>query len=74
MPNVPCGMDLQTAQDLVQDAGVFFSRSEDATGRGRNQIIDRNWTVVDSTPPAGTPIEEGDPLFFVVKDSEFTGC
>lgn len=73
MPNVPCGTDLQTAQDMVQDAGVFYSRSEDATGRGRNQVLDSNWVVVGQEPAAGAPIEEGDPVFYVVKQSEFSG-
>src|SRR5688572_26279552 len=45
MPDIRCGMDLQAAQNIVQDAGVFYSRSEDATGRNRNQMRDRNWTV-----------------------------
>lgn len=74
MPVVPCGTDLQLAQDMIQAAGVFLSLSEDATGRGRMQILDRNWTVLYSTPDPGTPIDEGDAVFFVVKDEEFTGC
>jgi hypothetical protein len=74
MPAIPCGTDLQVAQDRVQEAGVFLSRSEDATGQGRNQVVDSNWTVLRHTPPAGTPIEEGDPVFYVVKDDEFSGC
>ena len=74
MPLIPCGTDLQLAQDLVQEAGVFLSLSEDATGQGRMQIRDRNWTVVYSTPEPGTPIGEGDAVFFVVKDEEFQGC
>ena len=74
MPDIPCGTDLQLAQDLVQEAGVFFSRSEDATGQGRSQVMDRNWTVVAAEPPAGTPIGEDEAVFYAVKDEEFTGC
>lgn len=74
MPDIPCGTNLQLAQDMVQEAGVFFSRSEDATGQNRYQVMDRNWTVVDSDPPAGTPIGEDEAVFYVVKDDEFTGC
>jgi len=74
MPDIPCGTDLQLAQNTVQEAGVFFSRSEDATGQDRYQVMDRNWTVVDSHPPAGTPIGEDEAVFYVVKDEEFTGC
>lgn len=69
MPDV-VGMDLQAAQDTIQEAGVFYSRSEDATGRGRMQILDRNWTVVRQDPAPGTAIGEGDALLYVVKDDE----
>jgi hypothetical protein len=74
MPDVPCGTNLQDAQVLVQEAGVFLSRSEDATGQGRRQILDRTWTVIGQSPPAGSPIREGDAVFQVVRNEEFTGC
>lgn len=74
MPDIRCGTDLQLAQDMVQEAGVFFSRSEDATGQDRFQAMDRNWTVVASEPPAGTPIGDDEAVFYVVKDDEFAGC
>jgi hypothetical protein len=74
MPAVPCGTDLQDAQDLVQETGVFLSQSEDATGEGRMQVIDSNWTVVAQRPEPGTPIAEGDAVFLVVPDDEFEGC
>lgn len=74
MPDIPCGTNLQLAQDLVQDAGPWKSRSVDATGADRFQVVDRNWVVVRSEPPPGTPIGEGDAVFYVVKDKEFTGC
>lgn len=69
MPDV-VGMDLQDAQDTIQDAGVSYSRSEDATGEGRSQIVDRNWTVVRQEPAPGAAIGEGEPLLHVVKDDE----
>ena len=69
MPNV-VGMNLQAAQDLIQTHGVFFSRSEDATGAGRMQILDRDWVVVDQTPAAGELIGEGDALLYVKKIGE----
>ena len=50
---------------------MWLSYSEDDTGQARLQIVDRNWTVVRSTPAAGTPIDEGDVTFYVVKDEEF---
>ena len=73
MPEVVC-MNLQAAQNQIQAAGVFFSRSADATGRGRHQVLDRNWVVVSQTPAAGTPIGEGDAVLSVVKIGEPGDC
>ena len=73
MPDVVC-MDLQAAQDEIQDHGVFFSKSEDATGQGRRQLWDRNWVVVAQTPAAGEPIGEGEAVLSVVKDDEPSPC
>jgi pyruvate/2-oxoglutarate dehydrogenase complex dihydrolipoamide acyltransferase (E2) component len=69
MPEV-VGMNLEAAQDLIQTGGVFFSRSEDATGAGRMQILDRDWVVVSQTPAAGELIGEGDAVLSVVKIGE----
>jgi hypothetical protein len=66
MPSVIC-MNLQEAQDEIQDHGVFFSHSEDATGEGRRQLWDRNWQVIDQSPAPGEPIGEGDAVLYVVK-------
>ncbi|QNG19866.1 hypothetical protein G4H71_15315 [Rhodococcus triatomae] len=73
MPDVMC-MDLQEAQNLIQETGAFYSRSEDATGRGRSQIIDSNWVVVGQDPQPGAPIGEGDAMLSVVKDGERGDC
>ena len=73
MPSVIC-MNLQAAQDLIQANGVFFSRSEDATGQGRMQISDRNWIVVDQRPPAGTVFTEGEAVLSVVQLDEPNPC
>ena len=73
MPAVVC-MNLQAAQDLIQDLGVFYSRSVDATGKGRNQVLDANWIVVGQTPGVGTPISEGDAVLSVVKIGEPNPC
>ncbi len=73
MPNVMC-MNLQAAQDLIQEQGVFFSRSKDATGQGRRQVLDANWVVVGQTPTAGELIGEGDAVLSVVKIGESTLC
>jgi len=71
MPNVVC-MNLQEAQDEIQDHGVFYSRSEDATGQGRMQIMDSNWIVIGQKPAVGTKIGEGDAVLSVVKIGEST--
>lgn len=67
-------MNLQAAQNLIQTTGVFFSRSADATGKGRHQIVDNNWVVVSQQPPAGSPITEGSAVLSVVKIGEPGDC
>ena len=51
MPNA-VGMDLQSAQNLVQDNGVFLSTSHDLLG-SRQQMVDSNWIVCDQNIPPG---------------------
>jgi beta-lactam-binding protein with PASTA domain len=67
-------MNLQDAQDLIQESGVFFSRSEDASGEGRSQMVDSNWVVVSQTPEPGATITEGEAVLSVVKIGEPSGC
>ncbi|HEV7534197.1 MAG TPA: hypothetical protein VGP90_01105 [Acidimicrobiia bacterium] len=52
MPRLSC-FDLQEAQDTLQSAGFTALASRDATGRGRHQIVDRDWTVTGQAPPPG---------------------
>ncbi len=73
MPDVIC-MGLQDAQDEIQDRGVFFSKSEDATGDGRRQLWDRNWIVVSQDPEPGDPIGENEAVLYVVKKDEDNDC
>lgn len=74
MPDVVC-MNLQAAQDFIQsETGVFLSLSEDATGAGRSQIMDRNWVVVAQRPAPGAPIGEGDAVLSAVKIEEPNPC
>ncbi|MGW0040037.1 PASTA domain-containing protein [Gordonia sp. NPDC003376] len=73
MPYVVC-MNLQEAQDAIQSAGVFFSRSRDATGQWRSQILDRNWIVVSQTPSAGSSVTEGQAVLSAVKIGEPNPC
>lgn len=53
LPNL-IGKGLQSAQDTAQAAGFFVLKSHDALGRGRHQILDRDWKVCTQTPAAGT--------------------
>ena len=48
------GNDHQLAQDTMQAAGFYALQEEDATGQGRSLFYDRNWTVVEQSPPGGT--------------------
>nr|WP_231869035.1 hypothetical protein [Rhodococcus opacus] len=73
MPAVVC-MNLQTAQNTIQAAGVFFSRSADATGAGRMQVLDSNWVVVGQQPSPGELVGEGDAVLSVVKIGEPNPC
>ena len=73
MPQVVC-MNLQDAQDLIQTTGVFYSRSFDASGQGRNQIVDSNWVVVSQSPGPGEPITEGSANLGAVKYGEPGAC
>ena len=76
MPNVVC-LDLQAAQDLIQDQGVFLSKSVDASGQGRRQIIDSHWVVVAQNIQVGAPIDEGEVILSVLREDELdqsTAC
>ena len=73
MPNL-VGMDLQGAQDAIQSLThdqVWYSGSTDLTGKGRAQIVDRNWTVCGSTPAPGVTFTTTTAINFgVVRDTE----
>jgi hypothetical protein len=73
MPDVVC-MNLQAAQNKIQENGVFYSDSFDATGEGRMQINDSNWIVVSQTPAPGSPITEGSANLGAVKEGEPNPC
>ncbi|GAA3464621.1 PASTA domain-containing protein [Saccharothrix longispora] len=51
------GMVHQTAQDTMQAAGLYNLREEDATGRGRVLVLDRNWTTTAQSVPAGSSVD-----------------
>jgi len=52
VPNV-VGMVHQTAQDTMQAAGLYMLLEQDATGRGRALVLDRNWETTAQSVAAG---------------------
>ncbi|GAA1861992.1 hypothetical protein GCM10009836_47830 [Pseudonocardia ailaonensis] len=66
MPNL-VGSNLQDAQNAIQHLTGFaisLTHSHDATGRGRHQVLDRNWKVCDQNVPAGRTITTGTSIDF----------
>lgn len=55
MPTV-VGMNLQLAQDTLQNLGSYLLDQEDALGLSRLQVNDSNWKVCSQTPKAGTKV------------------
>lgn len=75
MPNL-IGKDLQGAQDAIQSlthGAVWFSSSTDLTGKGRAQVIDRNWQVCSSTPPPGAKFGTSTSIDFAGGADRFGG-
>jgi PASTA domain len=74
VPAVVC-RDLQTAQDTLQAAGFYNLGSQDGTGQGRTQLIDRNWIVIaQSVQPGSRPDPETRIVLTAVKYGEPTGA
>ncbi|MFH8223914.1 DUF3761 domain-containing protein [Streptomyces sp. NPDC018057] len=69
------GMGLQAAQDAAQEDGIIRLDSTDASGRNRQQLWDRNWTVCAQSPAAGASMSADDTLTFdTVKSSAGETC
>jgi beta-lactam-binding protein with PASTA domain len=58
------GMGLQSAQDHAQDAGFYSLTSHDSLGRGRMQILDRDWKVCSQNVKAGSTVPTDSKLDF----------
>lgn len=58
MPSV-VGMVLQDAQDLLQSQGSYLMDQQDASGQGRMQVLDSNWTVCSQSPAPGAALDGG---------------
>jgi hypothetical protein len=50
------GLVLQDAQDLLQSRGSYLLDQEDASGRGRWQLLDSGWKVCMQKPRPGVSI------------------
>jgi hypothetical protein len=65
------GVDHQLAQDTLQSEGYYFIEETDCSGQDRLLLWDRNWTVVEQTPPGGTEASVDDTVTLCsVKDGE----
>ncbi len=66
MPN-EVGTNLQDAQNAIQKLTgdlIFFTSSHDVSGKGRHQILDKDWKVCSQNIPAGDPITIGSKIDF----------
>ncbi len=66
MPNL-VGKNLQEAQDAIQELTAFeipVTTSHDATGAGREQLLDRNWKVCSQNIAAGAEISSASRIDF----------
>jgi hypothetical protein len=58
MPNL-VGVNLQQAQDRIQALTgdpLFLTTSHDASGKGRHQILDKDWKVCAQNVTPGAPV------------------
>lgn len=73
MPDL-VGANLQDAQDAIQsltDFAIPVTTSTDATGAGRQQVLDRNWTVCAQSVAPGETLTSGTAIdFAAVKEEE----
>ena len=66
MPNL-VGKNLQEAQDAIQELTGFeipITTSHDASGAGREQLLDRNWKVCSQNIAAGAEISSSSRIDF----------
>ncbi|WP_197285181.1 PASTA domain-containing protein [Sciscionella sediminilitoris] len=71
------GQDLQSAQDAVQSLtgdSVFFTSSHDASGKGRHQILDRDWQVCTQNVAPGAALNAQSKIDFGVVRVDTETC
>jgi vacuolar-type H+-ATPase subunit H len=61
MPDL-VGMNLQDAQDILQNLGSILLDQEDASGKDRFQVNDSNWHVCTQDPAPGTDASISDTI------------
>jgi beta-lactam-binding protein with PASTA domain len=73
MPDL-VGANLQEAQNAIQALTGYeipITTSHDESGKGREQLLDRNWKVCSQSVPAGRSIEASTKIDFgTVKNEE----
>jgi len=52
----------------THQAGLYNLDEEDATGEGRLLLFDRNWTVVDQDPAAGTIVNADERILLALEE------
>jgi hypothetical protein len=68
-------LDLQAAQQALRGAGFYNLGSRDASGKGRQQLVDRNWVVVSQSVSGGAkPDKTARIVLDVVTFGEPTGA
>ena len=70
LPNV-VGMNLQAAQDCLQERGFWMLDDQPEAGEPRLQINDDNWTVTRQRPEPGTYSEDVDITLYAKKTGDF---
>jgi beta-lactam-binding protein with PASTA domain len=74
LPNFAC-FNLQEAQDTLQSEGFTRMAKQDASGRGRHLILDRDWTVTGQSPRPGGPYSKSTRVVLkALKQAEAPSC
>ena len=64
------GVNLQTAQDCLQELGFYMLDDQPAPGQPRFQVSDRNWRVVDQNVQGRVANEDVKIVLEVTKEGD----
>ena len=70
LPNM-VGMNLQSAQDCLQERGFWLLDDQPESGESRFQINDDNWTVTRQSPEPGMYSEDASITLYARKTGDF---